>query len=72
LSSKVENTTSSYFYSGTEATTATDSNWSDEYNLQGANLKIIYDASMSTTSSDSFKLKLSGSSVTISGDITIS
>ena len=72
LSSEVENTTSSYFYSGTEATTATDSNWSDEYNLQGANLKIIYDASMSTTSSDSFKLKLSGSSVTLSGDITIS
>ena len=44
LASQVGDTTTSYFYSGTEATTATDSNWSDTYNLQGSNLRIIYDA----------------------------
>ena len=43
LSTSVTNLSSTYLYTGTEATTATDSNWSDYDNLQGAEPKVIWD-----------------------------
>jgi len=72
LASDVGDTTTSYFYSGTEATTATDSNWTDSYNLHGSNLRIIYDAAVSTSIPDIFKLKLSTGNLILSGDFSIS
>ncbi len=69
LANDVGDTTTSYLYSGTEATTATDSNWTDSYNLQGANLRIIYDAAVSTSvpEVDVFSIKFSGGNFTLSG-----
>ncbi len=73
LTGDVENTTNSYFYEGTEATTATDtSNWGDYYNLQGADLKIVYDAPVSYSTEDvDSKVAISGSNLSFSGSITI-
>ena len=73
LTGDVENTTNSYFYEGTEATTATDtSNWGDYYNLQGADLKIVYDAPVSYSTEDvDSKVEISGSNLSFSGSITI-
>ena len=71
LASDVGDTTTSYFYSGTEATTATDSNWTDTYNLQGSNLRIIYDAAASPSIPDIFALKLSTGNLILSGPLTI-
>jgi len=71
LASNVGDTTTSYFYSGTEATTATDSNWTDSYNLHGANLRIIYDAAVSTPIPDVFALKFSTGNLILSGALTI-
>ena len=73
LASDVENTTNSYFYSGTEATTATDTtNWSDYYNLQGAQLKIIYDTAPPPTPENSdAKVSVTGSNLSISGNFSI-
>ena len=44
LANNVTDQSESAFYTGTEATTATDTNWNDDYNLQGALRKIIWDA----------------------------
>lgn len=41
---------SSSMYSGTEATTANDSNWTDTNNLQGASLRILYNNFVASTS----------------------
>ena len=73
LASDVENTTNSYFYSGTEATTATDTtNWSDYYNLQGAQLKIIYDTAPPPVPENSdAKVSVTGSNLSISGNFSI-
>ena len=71
LASDVGDTTTSYFYSGTEATTATDSNWTDSYNLQGSNLRIIYDAATSISIPDIFALKLSTGNLILSGALSI-
>jgi hypothetical protein len=73
LASDVENTTNSYFYSGTEATTATDTtNWSDYYNLQGAQLKIIYDtAPPPAPENPDAKVSVTGSNLSISGNFSI-
>ena len=73
LASDVENTTNSYFYSGTEATTATDTtNWSDYYNLQGAQLKIIYDtAPPPPPENPDAKVSITGSNLSISGNFSI-
>ena len=73
LASDVENTTNSYFYQGTEATTATDTtNWSDYYNLQGAQLKIIYDTAPPPTPENSdAKVSVTGSNLSISGNFSI-
>ena len=65
LSTNVQNTTSSYFYQGTEATTATSSDWSDDYNLQGAELKIIYDAL--TGNEPVSSVKFSGNGLNLTG-----
>ena len=73
LANDVGDTTTSYLYSGTEATTATDSNWTDTYNLQGANLRIIYDAAVSSSPSipDIFALKLSTGNLILSGGFSM-
>ena len=44
LSNSVTNQPSTHFYTGTEATTVNDSNWSDYQNLQGGDPKILWDA----------------------------
>ena len=69
LANDVGDTTTSYLYSGTEATTATDSNWTDTYNLQGANLRIIYDAAVSSSSSPSYSISQTATSVNEGGNI---
>ena len=73
LASDVENTTNSYFYEGTEATTATDTtNWSDYHNLQGAQLKIIYDTAPPPVPENSdAKVSVTGSNLSISGNFSI-
>ena len=73
LTGDVENTTNSYFYDGTESNSATDtSTWGDYYNLQGADLKIVYDAPVSYSTEDvDSKVAISGSNLSFSGSITI-
>lgn len=46
----IEAQSSSSMYSGTEATTANDSNWTDDANLQGASLRILYNNFVASTS----------------------
>lgn len=46
----IEAQSSSSMYSGTEATTANDSNWTDDANLQGASLRIVYNNFVASTS----------------------
>ena len=46
----VTDQTASAFYSGTEATTASDSNCDSVINLQGGSRKIIWDAQVTQTS----------------------
>ena len=73
LASDVENTSDAWFYKGTEATTATDTtNWSDYYNLQGAQLKIIYDtAPPPAPENPDAKVSVTGSNLSISGNFSI-
>ena len=74
LSTNVENTLPNCFYQGTEATTATDSsNWGDDYNLQGAELKIVYDAHVPTPPpvEKNAKALVTGSNLSISGNFSI-
>ena len=74
LASDVEDTTDAWFYKGTEATSATDTtNWGDYYNLQGAQLKIIYDTPPPEPSSEDSDAKASvtGSNLSISGNFSI-
>ena len=51
LSNSVTNQPSTHFYTGSESTTANDSNWSDQSSLQGGDPKILWDAA--TTSDPS-------------------
>ena len=46
----MEAQSSAKMYSGTEATTANDSNWTDDANLQGASLRILYNNFVASTS----------------------
>ena len=62
LANNVTDQSTSAFYEGTEATTANDTNWNDDYNLQGADRKIIWDAS-TTESVPQNKLGISGNLV---------
>ncbi len=67
LSNSVGDLTTTYFYAGTEATTATDSNWSDDFNLQGASPRIIYDARTKET----ITMTITGEDLKFTGDMTI-
>jgi len=67
LTNTVGDLSSTYFYTGTEATTATDSNWSDVNNLQGASPRIIYDA----RTKDTVTMTITGDDLKITGDVTI-
>ena len=80
LATQVEDTTDTWFYKGTEATTATDTtNWGDYYNLQGAQLKIKYDAPSagggggggSGGEESDAKVSVTGSNLSISGNFSI-
>ena len=62
LTNNVTDQSESAFYTGTEATTATDDNWNDDYNLQGALRKIIWDATTLEPASEK-KLEISGNLV---------
>ena len=62
LANNVTDQSTSAFYEGTEATTATDTNWNDDYNLQGSLRKIIWDAS-TTEPVPQNKLEISGNLV---------
>ena len=59
--------------SSTEATTSTDTtNWGDYYNLQGAQLKIIYDTAPPPVPENSdAKVSVTGSNLSISGNFSI-
>ena len=67
LTNTVGDLSSTYFYTGTEATTATDSNWSDVNNLQGASPRIIYDA----RTKDTVTMTITGDDLKITGNVTI-
>ncbi len=67
LSNTVGDLTTTYFYAGTEATTATDSNWTDDFNLQGASPRIIYDARTKET----ITMTITGEDLKFTGDMTI-
>jgi len=67
LTNTVGNLSSTYFYTGTEATTATDSNWSDVNNLHGASPRVIYDA----RTKDTVTMTITGDDLKITGDVTI-
>ena len=56
------------FLQGTESTTASDSNWNSQINLQGSARKILWDA----PTGDPNKISINGSGLSISGNITIS
>ena len=73
LANDVTDQSSSAFYTGTESTTANDSGWAEDYNLQGGLRKIIWDAVVSpqTSVSDIFALKLSTGNLILSGPLTI-
>ena len=62
----VTDQTQSAFFSGTESTTATDSNWNSQRNLQGGARKIIFDA---PTFIDNYTF--TGANLKLTGDITI-
>lgn len=73
LANDVTDQSSSAMYTGTESTTANDSGWAEDYNLQGGLRKIIWDAVVSpqTSLSDIFALKLSTGNLILSGPLTI-
>jgi len=73
LANDVTDQSSSAFYTGTESTTANDSGWAEDYNLQGGLRKIIWDAAVSpqTSLSDIFALKFSTGNLILSGALTI-
>ena len=67
LTNTVGDISSTYFYTGTESTTATDSNWSDVNNLHGASPRVIYDARTKET----ITMTITGEDLKFTGDITI-
>ena len=66
LKNDIGKASSNYVYTGTESTTVNDSTWSDDYNFQGADIRIIHDATVSTGT-----LNIDGSA-NINGNINIS
>ena len=78
LAEKVTDQTETAMYTGTESTTANDSNWNDDFNLQGGLRKIIWDAPLSDPPGEGEEesgpvdeVFITGPLI-ISGDITIS
>ena len=70
LENKVTDQSSdSDFFQGTEATTATSSNWNANRNLQGGSRKILWDARSSELTA---KCELRGSNLLLTGTFTIS
>ena len=70
LENKVTDQSSdSDFFQGTEATTATSSNWNADRNLQGGSRTILWDAPSSELTA---KCELRGSNLLLTGTITIS
>ena len=67
LTNTVGDISSTYFYTGTESTTATDSNWSDVNNLHGASPRVIYDARTKET----ITMTITGEDLKFTGDMTI-
>ena len=69
LANDVTDQSASAMYTGTESTTANDSGWAEDYNLQGGLRKIIWDAPVSsqTPVNETFALKFSGGNLTFSG-----
>lgn len=67
LENKVTNQSSSAFFTGTEATSPTDTNWNSTRNLQGGTRKILFDAN----DPDIIKCSVKGSLTISGGDITI-
>ena len=52
LKNDVGEASSNYVYNPAESSTANDSAWNDKHNLQGASVKIIHDATVSTGTLD--------------------
>lgn len=76
LADRVTDQTETAMYTGTESTTANDSNWNDDFNLQGSLRKIIWDAPFSDPPGEEEsgpvdEVFLTGPLI-ISGNITIS
>ena len=71
LADDVTDLSASAMYTGTESTTANDSGWAEDYNLQGGLRKIIWDAPTSVPEVDVFALKLSTGNLILSGLLTI-
>ena len=67
LTNSVGNLSTTYFYAGTEAITATDSNWTDAFSLHGASPRIIYDARTKET----ITMTITGEDLKFTGDMTI-
>ena len=57
------------FYYGSEGATANDSSWSDKNSIQGTDATVIWDA---LTGNEPTDVTISGSGLSISGNITIS
>ena len=68
LKDNVTDQTESAFYTGTEATTASDSNWNSQRNLQGGSRKILWDADSSLMPSDALLYIGECTGLTLSGD----
>ena len=67
LTNSVGDLSTTYFYAGTEAITATDSNWTDAFSLHGASPRIIYDARTKET----ITMTITGEDLKFTGDMTI-
>ena len=67
IEAEVGDLTSSELYIGTESSTATDSNWADDYSLEGGPPRILWDAPSGGEPSESITM----SGVAMDGDLTI-
>ena len=67
IEAEVGDLTSSELYIGTESSTATDSNWTDDYSLEGGPPRILWDAPSGGEPSESITM----SGVAMDGDLTI-
>lgn len=67
LNTRVNNLNSTEFYSGTESSGINDTNWDDPFNMEGAPLKVIFDAKTSVATADN--VTLNGSNLSGSGNI---